>query len=105
MDIYITGNGATVRQELTEGIEKYLSGNPRADARLKQAFEVSAELGKSLEIRSNPDTRQMIIGVNNYPLLTEQTTGLKLAEKQNTAYELLYSFYFIYVYILNRHRH
>jgi len=71
-----------------------MPGNPRADARLNQAFEVSAEPGKSLEIRSNPDTRQMIIGVNNYPLLTEQTTGLKLAEKQNTAYELLYSFLF-----------
>ncbi len=40
-----------------------MPGNPRADARLKQAFEVSAELGKSLEIRSNPNTRQMIIGV------------------------------------------
>ena len=77
-----------------------MPGNPRADARLNQAFEVSAKPEKSLEIRSNPDTRQMIIGVNNYPLLTEQTTGLKLAEKQNTAYELLYSFYFIKKYVV-----
>ena len=66
-----------------------MPGNPRADARLKQAFEVSAELEKSLEIRSNPNTRQMII--REYP-------------EQNTAYELLYSFYSFmnlkYVYAL-----
>ena len=68
-----------------------MPGNPRADARLNQAFEVSAEPGKSLELESNLKTRQMIIRGYIYP-------------KQNTAYELLYSL-FICVYILNKHKH
>ena len=72
-----------------------MPGNPRADARLNQAFEVSAKLGKSLEIRSNPNTRQMIIGIDIllHPLPIEQTISLKSTAKQNTAYELLYSFF------------
>ena len=74
-----------------------MPGNPRADARLTQAFEVSAKLGKSLEIRSNPNTRQMIIGICIllHPLPIEQTISLKSTAKQNTAYELLYSFFYL----------
>ena len=72
-------------KSFTSNIEKYWLPKPRSDARLNQAFEVSAELGKSLEIRSNPNTRQMIIGIIIIPCRNK-------AEEQNTAYELLYSF-------------
>ena len=48
-------------------------------------------LEKSLEIRSNPNTRQMIIGIKPYSLQVKSQD--LTTEKQNTAYELLYSFF------------